>query len=482
MKYRKQETNLNTYENIFENEIEGCSLPNDKKQCEDKINIVEQYRDKNILICGLGISGLGAYSVLKKLNANIYVFAEDISAISNDKNAVFVKKLTTKIVQDMDLIILSPTTRLSKKINKVIAEKQIECIGEIEFGFKLCKAPIFAVTGTNGKTTTVTLLNEMISTTYNSFALGNIGKSFSQKALELRQEDRVVLECSSFQLAQTKTFRPHVAVLLNLAPDHLDFHKNIEEYYASKLKIFENMNKTDFAVINYDDNCCFEHTKNIMPQIYYFSIKQSCKGVFVQDETIMFSDGIITYAIEKLKNLHYVGAHNLSNMLSAVCVAILAGVSAENVATVLRNFHTPPHRLEFVRRLQNVDYYNDSKATNIESCLTACNAVNQPINLLLGGSDKGENFHYLAQHLPKNVQCVYLFGKMQRKIYRALKKRHDIQVFKCETLSSATKFVALKAKSGEVVLLSPACASFDAFRNYEERGEYFKQIVNDLQK
>lgn len=481
IKYKKQETNLNAYENIFENEFEACALPNDERVCEDKVTAIEQYRDKNVLICGLGVSGMGAYNALKRLNANIYIYATDFSTISNDKNVVFVKKLTTKIVQDMDLIILSPTTRLAKKFSKIIAERQIECIGELEFGYRLCAAPVVAVTGTNGKTTTVTLIHEMIATTYNSFALGNIGKSFSQKAMELTPVDRAVLECSSFQLAQTKFFRPHIAALLNLAPDHLDFHKDIEEYYSAKLKIFNNMNKTDFAVINFDDNSCFEHTKNILPKIYYFSTKQPCKGVFVQDETIMFSDGIIAYAIVRLEKLNYVGEHNLSNMLCAACVAILAGVSVENVAAVLSNFHTPPHRLEFVRRLQNVDYYNDSKATNIESCLTACNAINKPLNLLLGGSDKGEKFSVLAQRLPSNVKSIYLFGKMQKKIYHALKKRHDIQVFRCETLSSATKFAMLKAKSGEVVLLSPACASFDDFKNYEERGNFFKHIVNDLQ-
>jgi len=482
MKNKKQATNINIYENMFENEFKGCSLPNDENICDSNAITIQQYRDKNVLICGLGVSGLGAYDALKILNANIYVYATDFSPISNDKDVVCVEKLTPKIVQDMDLIILSPTTRLSKKMSKFIVEQKIECIGEIEFGYRLCPAPIFAVTGTNGKTTTATLLNEMIATTYNSFALGNIGKSFSQKALELTKADRVVLECSSFQLAQTKSFRPHISALLNLAPDHLDFHKDIEEYFTAKLKIFDNMNKTDFAVINFDDNCCFERTKNILPQIYYFSTKQPCKGVFVQDETIMFSDGIITYAITRLDKLHYVGEHNLSNMLCATCVAILAGVSIENIATILSNFHTPPHRLEFVRRLQNVDYYNDSKATNIEGCLTACNAIRKPINLLLGGSDKGENFCILAQHLPSNVQWIYLFGKTQRKLYRALKKRHDVQVFRCETLISATKFASLKAKSGEVVLLSPACASFDAFKNYEERGNLFKQIVNDLQK
>lgn len=464
------------YGEVLEHKLDSY-CKSDKKQ-----NFLDEYQGKNVLICGLGISGVGAYNALKKLKANIYVFANDISLISNDKEVVFIKTLTSRIIQDMDLIILSPTTQFSKKIIKIIANNQIECIGEIEFGYRLCTAPIFAITGTNGKTTTATLLNEMIATTYSSHALGNIGKSFSQNALDLSENDRVVLECSSFQLEQTKAFHPHISALLNLAPDHLDFHKNIDEYFSAKLKIFQNMNNNDFAVVNFDDNHCFEYTKNILPQIYYFSTKQPCKGTFVQDEMIMFSDGIITYSVAKLENLHYVGEHNLANMLCATCIAILAGVSIENIASVLSAFHTPAHRLEFVRRLHNVDYYNDSKATNIESCITACKAINQPINLLLGGSNKGEKFKTLAQHLPKNVKKVYLFGKTQTKLFRALHKCSNVQVFKCKTLIGAIKFSVIKAQSGETVLLSPACASFDSFANFEERGNYFKQIVNELEK
>lgn len=440
-------------------------------------------RNKNVLVLGFGVSGQGACHALKQLGANIFLCADNLSQFPQvAPDVVLVKKITPKLVKDMNLIILSPTTRLETRIRKVITENNINYIGELEFGCQFCKGSITAVTGTNGKTTTATLINEMFSTSYNSHLLGNIGKSFSESALAIPAKDKVVLECSSFQLAQTKSFHPHIACLLNLAPDHLDFHKDLHGYYNAKLQIFRNMNELDFAVVNFDDNACYELTKSVKAKLYYYSLTKSCKGTFIQDETIMFSDGVITYTIEKLENLQFFGSHNLQNMLCATCVAILAGVSVENIAETLRNFHLPPHRIEFVRKHKGVDYFNDSKSTNIASCIAACKTFKKPVHLLLGGSDKGENFKQLNALLPQNIKSVYLFGRAQKRLFKALKKHPTFEVFKCDNLTSAIKFAALKAQGEEVVLLSPACASFDTFENFEQRGDYFKAVVNALDK
>ena len=437
------------------------------------------YVDKNCLILGFGVSGQGVYDTLKKIGANIYIYDKNINKTSNIEANVL-GKIKSKIIKDMDYIILSPTFKLDKKIQKVIQKNDITCLSEIDFAFTLNKGKIFAITGSNGKTTTATLLNELLNTLpQKSYLLGNIGTSFASKVLDIEEDENIVLECSSFQLMQSKIFKPHIAALLNLAPDHLDFHKNLDEYYNSKLKIFANQNEEDYSVVNFDDDLVVEKTKNLNSQTYYFSTKKPCKGMFVADDTIFFSDGLITYPIVKLENIRYVGEHNLSNYLCASLMGVLQGVSIENIAYVLNHFNTPAHRLEFVRRYQNIDFYNDSKATNIAATLTDCTAFDKNIHLLLGGSDKGEDYG-LLNNLSKNVKYVYLFGSTQNKIYKKLKKNKNFNTYKCDTLLNATKFVSLKANKGEIVLLSPACASFDAFNSYEERGNYFKDIVNNL--
>ncbi len=440
---------------------------------------MNDYVDKNCLILGFGVSGQGVYDTLKKIGANIYIYDKNINKTSNIEANVL-GKIKSKIIKDMDYIILSPTFKLDKKIQKVIQKNDITCLSEIDFAFTLNKGKIFAITGSNGKTTTATLLNELLNTLpQKSYLLGNIGTSFASKVLDIEEGDNVVLECSSFQLMQSKIFKPHIAGLLNFAPDHLDFHKNLDEYYNSKLKIFANQNEEDYSVVNFDDDLVVEKTKNLNSQIYYFSTKKPCKGMFVADDTIFFSDGLITYPIVKLENIRYVGEHNLSNYLCASLMGILQGVSIENIAYVLNHFNTPAHRLEFVRRYKNIDFYNDSKATNIVATLTDCTAFDKNIHLLLGGSDKGEDYE-LLNNLSKNVKYVYLFGSTQNKIYKKLKKNKNFNTYKCDTLLNATKFASLKANKGEIVLLSPACASFDAFNSYEERGNYFKDIVNNL--
>ena len=439
-----------------------------------------EYIDKNFLIMGFGISGQGVYDTLSKLVANVFVYYVDSKKMSSLNIKTF-RKITKKIIQDMDYIIISPTIKLTKKIQNIAKKNKTIILSELDFAYTYNKGNILAVTGSNGKTTTVSLLKDLLDTLpKNNHLLGNIGVPFSKKVLEIEKEDNVILECSSFQLMQSNVFKPHIAGILNLAPDHLDFHKSLEEYYSSKIKIFSNQNEEDYAVINFDNELCVELTKNVKSQKYYFSTKSVCKGMFVADDMIYFSDGYITYSIVKLENIRYVGEHNLSNYLCASLMAILSGVSIENIAYMLNNFRLPAHRLEFVRRLNDVDYYNDSKATNIEATLTDCRAFDKPIHLIVGGSDKGEKFNHLIDNLPNNVKCLYVYGQTQKKIYKSAKRKKDLLTIKCDKLDRALNYASLKAKKGEIVLLSPACASFDSFDNFEERGNYFKNLVNDL--
>ena len=439
------------------------------------------FENKNCLIIGFGRSGQGAFEALKKLKANISVYDKDFSKIEK-LECIKLKNIDTKTIENLHFMILSPGVKLSPKIQKLAIKNNVEILSELELGSRLCNANIIAVTGTNGKTTTSMLLKSFLDLLpQKAYLLGNIGQSFSKFALDLKNEENVILECSSFQLMNTIDFHPKVACLLNLKPDHLDFHQSLEEYYDSKMKIFANQTPDDFAVVNYDDELCRSKSQNIKSKVFFFSTKNSCKGLFVKDDAIYFSDEVVTFFVEKLENIRYIGEHNLSNILCTSLGAFLCGVSLENISYVLRNFKQPSHRIEFVRRLRGVDFYDDSKATNISACVTACKAFSKNIHLLLGGSEKGENLKEFLAQLPSNVKCVYTFGQVSKKLYKTLKKSTNFSVFNSNTLKQATDFAFLKAKSGEIVLLSPGFASFDAFKNFEERGNYFKNLVNDFE-
>lgn len=442
--------------------------------------------NKNLLVLGIARSGQAVVDISLKYNSNVYVYDKNFKKLNNFvekyqkncKNISFLKKISKKNIFIMDYIVLSPSIKLNKSTIKFCLKNGIAIMSELEFGYTFCKAPIFAITGTNGKTTTSTLLYNIFSSfSEKSFLLGNSGIPLSSYIDTIPSDSYIVCETSSYQLENIITFKPHIASVLNLGIDHLSYHKTLEKYHNAKLNIFKNMTEQDYAVINYDDERLGELTKNLKCKIYYFSLTQPVLGCYLQNNIIKFTDGKVAFDIMDISNIKLIGKHNLYNILCATTMALLAGVSKQVIADVICNFKTLAHRLEFVKILNGVAYINDSKATNIESTLCALEALkNQSIILLLGGSDKGEDFKNLFRNFYQNVKEIICYGATKNKIFKSAKK-YGYKSYKTKNLSQAINLAKALSIKGDTILLSPACASFDEFENFEKRGEFFKNYI-----
>jgi len=346
-------------------------------------------QNKNILILGLGHSGLASINLSLYNNANVFIYDDDKSKAKSilnsyqNKKIEIIKKINKKTVKNINLIVISPSFRLKKNFLCHLLRNGIPVISELEFAFHFCKAPIFAITGTNGKTTSATLLNAIFSNVYNSHLLGNVGTPLSAKVLEIEKEDKVVCEVSSYQLEYSVKFKPKISAILNLGTDHISYHKTIENYHNSKLKIFDNMTKDDYAVINYDDYTLVEKSKNIKAKIFYYSLNQPVLGTYIQNDVIKFTNGSVAFDVMHISDIKLIGQHNLSNILCVITMALLAGVSRQVVAQTISDFSSLEHRIEFVQITNGVTYINDSKATNIESTLVALKSLKDRNIILL---------------------------------------------------------------------------------------------------
>lgn len=441
---------------------------------------------KNLLVLGVARSGQAVVELALKHKCNIYVYDKNSKKLKefvknyqkNSKNVNFLRKIAKKSIFIMDYVVVSPSIKLSNSLLKFCKSNDIMVMSELEFGSNFCKAPIFAITGTNGKTTTSTLLYNIFSSiSPNAFLLGNVGVPLSAYAETISSDSYIVCETSSYQLENIISFRPKIASILNFGIDHLSYHKTLDNYYKAKLNIFRNMTKQDFAVINYDDKRLVAFTNNLKCKTYYFSLTQPVLGCYIQDNIIKFTDGKIAFDIMDIPQIKLIGKHNLYNILCAITMALLAGVSRQAIAEVVSNFKTLANRLEFVKISKGVTYINDSKATNIESTLSALEALkNSRIILLLGGSDKGEKFKNLFKNHYPNIKEIICYGATKNKIFRSAKK-FNYHPHKAKHLLDAIKLAQNLSAKGDTILLSPACASFDEFENFEKRGEFFKKTV-----
>jgi UDP-N-acetylmuramoylalanine--D-glutamate ligase len=312
---------------------------------------------------------------------------------------------------------------------------------------------------------------------------GNIGTPAISLAGRATPETVIVLEVSSFQLETIQTFRPKIAVVLNVTPDHLDRHRTLENYVDAKARIFENQSGEDFAVLNADDPTCVAMATRTRAQVFWFSRQKEVKqGAWVREGNILFRDAAGRQAnsqreVMLVAEIPLKGAHNLENALAAVCAGLLMGCAPEKIRQAVRDFKAVEHRLEFVATVRGVDYYNDSKATNVDATIKALESFPANIHLILGGKDKGSDYSVLNDLLRQRVKRVYTIGAAAGKIESQIK---DVEVVHAETLENALRKANAVAEAGDVVLLAPACASFDQFKNYEERGQVFKEIVRGL--
>lgn len=444
------------------------------------------YKDKNILVMGLARSGLAASRLLVKLGANVTVSeAKPLDKIEErDELAslgVRVVSQTPELFEeDFDEVIKNPGINGNLPVVKRLKERGIPVITEIELGFRVCAPQHFvAITGSNGKTTVTTMLYEVLKSVHGDKAhlSGNIGIALCDTILKYNLlEDSghyIVLEISNFQLLDIDSFRPETAVIINLSPDHLDFMGTVDNYYRSKCRVYENMRGTDVFLLNADDAEISRYTE-ILPV--------KCRTVTYSTETEadVYADNENVYAFGKkimpLSDIRVVGRHNVQNVLVCAGAALGLGVSAEQLARAVSEFRGVEHRIEFVRELDGVKYYNDSKGTNVDATVTALKAFSAPVILLAGGHEKGLSFDPLIPYM-KGVKKIIAYGACRRRIMDELAGEKGIEV---ETLKEALECANSLAAAGDVILLSPTTSSFDQFSCFEERGDYFKELVNSL--
>ena len=447
---------------------------------------------KRVLVVGLGKSGVASALFLKNHGAKVAVsdtksgdeLRNEIPVLLDHGISVETGGHGDRTFQGQDLIVVSPGVPVDAPPLVQARSLGESVIGEIELAAQFLPGPIVAITGSNGKTTTTSLAGEIMTAAgFPTLVGGNIGTPAISLAERAKSETVIVLEVSSFQLETIQTFRPKVAVVLNVTPDHLDRHRTFEIYAAAKARVFENQQASDFAVLNADDPTCVEMARDLKAQVFWFSRQNEMqRGAWVQDGAIVFRDRSGQREILQVSDVPLKGAHNLENVLAAVCAGALMGCAPDKIRQAVQNFKAVEHRLEFVATIKGVDYYNDSKATNVDATIKALESFPSNIHLILGGKDKGSDYTVLNDLLRKRVKRVYTIGAAAAKIESQIVSQKDggPELVHAETLENAIRRVSVVAQSGDVVLLAPACASFDQFKSYEHRGRMFKEIVQTL--
>ena len=449
-------------------------------------------KNKRVLVVGLGKSGLSAALFLRGLGARVTVsdarsavaLAKEIPALLEAGIMVEAGGHGLLTFRRQDLIVVSPGVPMDTPEVKQTQAFGLPVIGELELASRYLQGRVVAITGSNGKTTTTTLLGKIFSDAGGPTLVGgNIGLPVIDLVAKSTSETTSVLEVSSFQLETVEEFHPQIAVVLNITPDHLDRHGSFEAYWAAKARITERQGPEDFLVLNAEDKDTQMVAAKTKAQIYWFSTRRPIKqGAFVHGESILFipSEGAKAEPVMPVAEIHLKGAHNVENVLAAVCAARLAGVPAEKIRPSVASFKAVEHRLEFVRMVNGVEYYNDSKATNVDATMKALASFPKGIHLILGGKDKDSDYAAMAELLKERVKVVYTIGSAAEKIERQL--QGVVKMVAAGTLQTAVAEAARAAVIGDVVLLSPACSSFDQFDNYEHRGQVFRQFVNELKQ
>lgn len=445
---------------------------------------------KRVLVIGIARSGISVAKILDQLGA--YVIMNDLKEekkltdLINDVKPYVKEFILGNHVTNfdaIDLIVLSPGVPLDIEPIKKAKKEGIQIIGELELAYNLLEGEFIGITGTNGKTTTTALVGEIFDNAgLHNHVVGNIGLPVISKMFESYEETFLITEVSSFQLETIETFKPKIAAILNITPDHLNRHKSMEAYIDAKKKIFMNQKNHDYLVLNYDQ----EITKKIGEEdlevnVIYFSLKNILKeGVYVKDNEIIIKDGNLELSVCKVEDILILGDHNIENALAATAIAYFAGISIEVIAKTLKSFKGVEHRIEYVRTINDVKFYNDSKGTNPEATIKAIQAMTGDTVLVAGGMDKGSNFDSLIESFGDKVTTLVVFGETKNIIEEAAKKNSQCEIFVVDTLNEAIMKSVDQSKPGDSILLSPACASWDMYESYEHRGQEFKSIVLEL--
>jgi len=449
-----------------------------------------ELKGKKVLVVGLGKSGLAAALYLRRQGAQVTVsdvrsaeaLAKEIPALIEEGISVEAGGHGLLTFRRQDLIVVSPGVPLETPELVQARNFGRPVIGELELAARFLKGKILAITGSNGKTTTTALAGEILKEAgLPTLVAGNIGVPVVGLIDESTADTWTVLEVSSFQLESTEQFHPKIAVILNITPDHLDRHGSFENYALAKERIFAAQDASDFAVLNADNARAAEAAARSHAPVFWISSSHAvAQGAWVENGNLVYRSApdAATEIILPVAKIALKGGHNVENVLAAACAARLAGVRPDAIARAIENFKAVEHRLEYVATIDGVEYYNDSKATNVDATEKAVAAFAGGIHLILGGKDKGAPYSPLAALVRERVRAIYTIGAAAPKIEAEL--RGVVTIQSCETLANAVDAAAAAAKPGEVVVLAPACSSFDQFENYEQRGQVFKQLVSDL--
>ena len=391
--------------------------------------------------------------------------------------------LHPKEVQDsLDLVVLSPGVPTDLPLVKSFYEQGLPVWGEVELAYRVGDGEVLAITGTNGKTTTTALLGKIMQDARESvFVVGNIGTPYTSKALEMKPNSVTVAEISSFQLETIDEFAPKVSAILNITEDHLNRHHTMEEYIRVKELITENQGTEDVCVLNYEDEVLREFGKHLTPRVVYFSSGRKLdEGIYLDGNKIILKDGEKEIEVVKTEDLKLLGKHNFENVMAAVAMAYYDGVSLDSIRKSICEFTAVAHRIEYVTEKKGVVYYNDSKGTNPDAAIKGIQAMNRPTLLIGGGYDKQSGYDEWIEAFDGKVRYLVLIGQTKEKIKEAAEKHGFHDIILCEDLKEAVKVCEEKAQPGDAVLLSPACASWGQFDNYEQRGDMFKEYVRNL--
>ena len=446
---------------------------------------------KKILIFGMGVSGKGVAKLLSHLDVSMVLYDGntdlDKEALLNELNLkgraeVVTGELNEKSFEGVDILALSPGISINAPYVKMAQECGVKVLGEVEIAYEISKGRLAAITGTNGKTTTTALTGEIMKAAFEKvFVVGNIGTSFASVATETTDDCVIVAEISSFQLESMEEFHPEVSAILNLTPDHLDRHGTFENYAMTKLSITDRQTADETCVINYDDEYLREISRNITPHICYFSLKEDlAEGIVLDGDVITYKKGGEVTPIINRYDMNLLGDHNVENVMAACGIALAMGVDLDVIRETVRNFKAVEHRIEYVCTKNGVKYYNDSKGTNTDAAAKAIGSMTSPTVLIAGGYDKGVDFTDWIMGFNGKVKDMILIGQTAEKIKETAISCGFTNIHMCEDLTEAVKKASELAVDGDCVLLSPACASWGQFKSYEQRGDLFKKLANEL--
>lgn len=448
------------------------------------------FAGKKVLVFGTGKSGIAAEELLHKKGASVVLYdgndkleKEEIlkKLESRDSVEVVLGELPEEMLDSLDLVVLSPGVPTDLPVVLKMKEKEIPVIGEVELAYQVSRGKVLAITGTNGKTTTTSLLGEIMKAYQPEVkVVGNIGTPYTSAALDTTDDTVTVAEISSFQLETIKEFHPAASAITNITEDHLNRHHTMEAYIEAKEQIAKNQTEEDVCVLNYEDDVTRKFGERVKAQVIYFSSRRRLeKGIYLEDGNIIYcrENPEKVCHVDELKLL---GMHNYENVMAAVAMAAAYHVPMEIIRKTIREFTAVEHRIEFVAEKNGVAYYNDSKGTNPDAAIKGIQAMNRPTFLIGGGYDKDSSYDEWIQSFDGKVKKLVLLGATKEKINETAKRLGFTDTILADTFEEAVNICVEQAEPGDAVLLSPACASWGMFKNYEERGDKFKELVNQL--